>query len=79
MGSSKFRIGIAVRVLLLVGNIFLIMWLVFSTNYYFTILLTVAVAHIWKSAFINQLRRDNQHLTKSNFRIVTLIRFFANI
>ena len=63
MGSSKFRIGIAVRVLLLVGNIFLIMWLVFSTNYYFTILLTVAVACYQVLSLINYVETTNTLLT----------------
>ncbi|MEI6138718.1 MAG: ATP-binding protein [Mariniphaga sp.] len=44
MGSKNFRISLIIRVLALFVNAFAIVWLLFTTNYYFTMVLAVGIA-----------------------------------
>jgi len=63
MASKNFRTILIIRVFSLVGNIFLIMWLLFSTRYYFTILLAVAIAIYQIYQLINYVETTNKLLT----------------
>lgn len=63
MGSKNFRISLIIRVLTLVANIFVIIWLLFSTNYYFTMLLAVAIAIYQVVTLISYVETTNTLLT----------------
>ena len=63
MGSNNFRISLIIRMLTLVATIFVIMWLVFSTNHYFTIILAVAIAIYQVFLLINYIEITNTLLT----------------
>jgi two-component system nitrogen regulation sensor histidine kinase NtrY len=63
MGSKNFRISLIIRVLLLVGNVFVIMWLLFSTKYYTTMLLAVAIALYQVVKLISYVETTNTLLT----------------
>lgn len=63
MGSKNFRISLTFRVLMLVANIFLIMWLLHSTSFYFTTLLIVAIAIYQVFSLINYVETTNTLLT----------------
>jgi two-component system, NtrC family, nitrogen regulation sensor histidine kinase NtrY len=63
MGSKNFRISLIIRVLLLVANVFVIMWLLFSTRYYFTMLLAVAIAIYQIVKLISYVETTNTLLT----------------
>jgi two-component system, NtrC family, nitrogen regulation sensor histidine kinase NtrY len=63
MGSKKFRISLIIRVLMLVANVFVIMWLLFSTNYFFTMLLAVAIAIYQVVTLISYVETTNTLLT----------------
>lgn len=63
MGSKKFRISLIIRVLSLVANVFVIIWLLFSTKYYFTILLAVAIAIYQVVRLISYVETTNTLLT----------------
>jgi len=63
MGSKNFRINLIIRVFVLVANIFLIMWLLFTTRYYFTIFLAVMLAIYQVVRLINYVETTNTLLT----------------
>jgi nitrogen fixation/metabolism regulation signal transduction histidine kinase len=63
MGSKNFRISLIIRVLVLVANVFVIMWLLFSTKYYYTMLLAVAIAIYQVVKLISYVETTNTLLT----------------
>jgi nitrogen fixation/metabolism regulation signal transduction histidine kinase len=63
MGSKNFRISLIIRVLALVANAFLIMWLIFTTSYYFTTLLAVCIAIYQVIKLIQFVETTNTLLT----------------
>jgi two-component system nitrogen regulation sensor histidine kinase NtrY len=63
MGSKNFRISLIIRVLVLVANAFLIMWLIFTTSYYFTTLLAVCIAIYQVIKLIQFVETTNTLLT----------------
>ena len=63
MGSKNFRISLIIRVLAIVANAFLIMWLLFTTSHYFTILLAVGIAIYQVIMLINLVETTNTLLT----------------
>ena len=63
MAFKNFRVSLIIRVLSLVANILVIMWLLFSTRYYFTILLAVAIAIYQIYRLINYVETTNKLLT----------------
>ena len=63
MGSKNFRIAVVIRVGALVGNVFLIMWLLFTTNFYFTLVLTVGIAIYQVISLIQYIETTNTLLT----------------
>ena len=60
---SNFRISLVVRVLALVANAFVIMWLLFTTHFYFTTLLAVGVAIYQVFKLIQFVETTNTLLT----------------
>ena len=63
MGSKNFRISLIIRVLAIVANVFVIIWLLFSTSYYFTMLLAVAIAIYQVIMLIDYVETTNTLLT----------------
>ncbi len=63
MGSKNFRISLIIRVLAIVTNAFVIMWLLFTTRYYFTTLLAVGVAIYQVITLIQFVETTNTLLT----------------
>ncbi len=63
MGSKNFRISLIIRVLAIVTNAFVIMWLLFTTRYYFTTLLAVGVAIYQVVTLIQFVETTNTLLT----------------
>jgi len=63
MDSKNFRISLIISVLAIVANVFLIMWLLFSTSHYFTILLAVGIAIYQVIMLINLVETTNTLLT----------------
>ena len=63
MGSNNFRISLIIRVLAIVANAFVIMWLLFTTSYYFTTLLAVCIAIYQVIKLIQFVETTNTLLT----------------
>lgn len=63
MGSKNFRISLIIRVLAIVVNTFVIMWLLFTTSYRFTTLLAVAIAIYQVIKLIQFVETTNTLLT----------------
>lgn len=63
MGSKNFRLTLITKVLAIIANAFLIMWLIFSTTYYFTILLAVCIAVYQVIQLIHYVETTNTLLT----------------
>ncbi len=63
MGSKNFRVSLVLRIFALVANIFLIMWLLFTTSYYFTIFLAVMIAIYQVYKLISYVETTNTLLT----------------
>jgi nitrogen fixation/metabolism regulation signal transduction histidine kinase len=63
MGSKNFRFNLVVRIFTLVANIFIIMWLLFTTHDYFTIFLAVITAIYQVFTLINYVETTNTLLT----------------
>ncbi|MEI6677521.1 MAG: ATP-binding protein [Mariniphaga sp.] len=63
MGSKNFRISLFIRVLAIVFNAFVIMWLLFSTSYYFTMSLAVGIAIYQVVILIQFVETTNTLLT----------------
>lgn len=63
MGSKNFRISLFIRVLAIVFNAFVIMWLLFSTSYYFTMFLAVGIAIYQVVKLIQFVETTNTLLT----------------
>src|SRR5659263_646025 len=63
MGSKNFRISLIIRILAIVANAFLIMWLLFTTSHYFTIVLFVGIAIYQVIMLINHVETTNTLLT----------------
>ncbi len=61
--ASNFRISLIIRVLAIVANAFVIMWLLFTTSYYFTTLLAVGVAIYQVIILIQFVETTNTLLT----------------
>lgn len=61
--ASNFRISLIIRVLSIVANVFLIMWLLFTTSYYFTTLLAVGIAIYQVIKLIQFVETTNTLLT----------------
>ena len=63
MDFKNFRISVILRVLAIVANAFLIMWLIFTTSYYFTTLLAVGIAIYQVIILIQFVETTNTLLT----------------
>jgi len=63
MDFKNFRISVILRVLAIVVNAFLIMWLIFTTSYYFTTLLAVGIAIYQVIILIQFVETTNTLLT----------------
>ena len=63
MDFKNFRISVILRVLAIVVNAFLIMWLIFTTRYYFTTLLAVGIAIYQVIILIQFIETTNTLLT----------------
>jgi nitrogen fixation/metabolism regulation signal transduction histidine kinase len=63
MGSKNFRISLIIRVLAIFINAFVIMWLLFSTSYYFTMVLAVGIAIYQVIKLIQLVETTNTLLT----------------
>jgi len=63
MDFKNFRISVIVRVLAVVANAFLIMWLIFTSSYYFTTLLAVGIAIYQVIILIQFVETTNTLLT----------------
>ena len=63
MVYKNFRISLIIRVLAIVANAFAIMWLIFSTNYFFTTLLAVGIAIYQVIMLIQFVETTNTLLT----------------
>ena len=63
MGYKNFRMSLIIRVLAIVANAFLIMWLIFSTSYFFTTLLAVGIAVYQVIMLIQFVETTNTLLT----------------
>ena len=63
MDFKNFRISVILRVLAIVANVFLIMWLIFTTNYYFTTMLAVGIAIYQVIILIQFVETTNTLLT----------------
>jgi two-component system nitrogen regulation sensor histidine kinase NtrY len=63
MGSKNFRISLIIRVLAIVANAFVIIWLLFTTSYYFTTLLSVGIAIYQVIKLIQFVETTNTLLT----------------
>lgn len=63
MASKNFRFNLVIRIFTLVANIFIIMWLLFTTHYYFTIFLAVITAIYQVFTLINYVETTNTLLT----------------
>lgn len=61
--ASNFRISLIIRVLSIVANVFLIMWLLFTTSYYFTTLLAVGISIYQVIKLIQFVETTNTLLT----------------
>jgi len=63
MDFKNFRISVILRVLAVVANAFLIMWLIFTSSYYFTTLLAVGIAIYQVIILIQFVETTNTLLT----------------
>jgi len=63
MDFKNFRISVILRVLAIVANAFVIMWLIFTTSYYFTTLLAVGIAIYQVITLIQFVETTNTLLT----------------
>ena len=63
MDYKNFRISLIIRVLAIVANAFLIMWLIFTSSYYFTTLLAVGIAIYQVVIMIQFVETTNTLLT----------------
>ena len=63
MDFKNFRISVILRVLAIVANAFVIMWLIFTTSYYFTTLLAVGIAIYQVIILIQFVETTNTLLT----------------
>ena len=63
MVYKNFRISLIIRVLAIVANAFAIMWLIFSTSYFFTTLLAVGIAIYQVIMLIQFVETTNTLLT----------------
>jgi len=63
MDFKNFRISVILRVLAIVANVFLILWLIFTTSYYFTTLLAVGIAIYQVIILIQFVETTNTLLT----------------
>ena len=63
MDYKNFRISLIIRVLAIVANAFIIMWLIFTTSYYFTTLLAVGIAIYQVIILIQFVETTNTLLT----------------
>ena len=63
MDFKTFRISVILRVLAIVANAFVIMWLIFTTSYYFTTLLAVGIAIYQVIILIQFVETTNTLLT----------------
>ena len=61
--ASNFRISLIIRVLSIVANVFMIMWVLFTTSYYFTTLLAVGIAIYQVIKLIQFVETTNTLLT----------------
>ena len=63
MDFKNFRISVIIRILAIVANAFLIMWLIFATSYYFTTVLAVGIAIYQVIILIQFVETTNTLLT----------------